>query len=209
MSGLIGPGPNALQAMEPFFSVLLSWLFLGEAASAPVLLSLLPIVGGVAAASVSEVRLDVDTMRHSVFRDIVQGAGAHRKWTGVFSTSCRWSLRCAGHLRLGRLRSGHGQQHQLPVAQRAVEEVHDRGQGEGFPDALRCSMLISPKPARHPSLSAHRLQPHSTHNEARQNPGVRLKGLDNINLFSIITIMAFCLLAPIAVGICAVDHARC
>ena len=48
---------DALQAMEPFFSVLLSWLFLGEAASAPVLLSLLPIVGGVAAASVSEVQL--------------------------------------------------------------------------------------------------------------------------------------------------------
>lgn len=48
-----------MQAMEPFFSVLLSWIFLGEAASAPVLLSLLPIVGGVAAASVSEVGLRV------------------------------------------------------------------------------------------------------------------------------------------------------
>lgn len=46
-----------VQAMEPFFSVLLSALFLGERASAPVLLSLLPIVGGVAAASVSEVRM--------------------------------------------------------------------------------------------------------------------------------------------------------
>ena len=56
-SGSVKPGAGALQAMEPFFSVLLSWLFLGEAASAPVLLSLLPIVGGVAAASVSEVRL--------------------------------------------------------------------------------------------------------------------------------------------------------
>lgn len=44
-----------VQAMEPFFSVLLSALFLGESASAPVLLTLLPIVGGVAAASVSEV----------------------------------------------------------------------------------------------------------------------------------------------------------
>ena len=41
--------------MEPFFSVLLSALFLGEKATAPVLLTLLPIVGGVAAASVSEV----------------------------------------------------------------------------------------------------------------------------------------------------------
>ena len=41
--------------MEPFFSVLLSALFLGESPTAPVLLSLLPIVGGVALASASEV----------------------------------------------------------------------------------------------------------------------------------------------------------
>lgn len=43
------------QAMEPFFSVVLSALFLGDKPSAPVLLSLLPIVGGVALASASEV----------------------------------------------------------------------------------------------------------------------------------------------------------
>ncbi len=43
------------QAMEPFFSVLLSWLFLNQPSSPAVLLSLLPIVGGVAMASVSEV----------------------------------------------------------------------------------------------------------------------------------------------------------
>jgi solute carrier family 35 protein E1 len=41
--------------MEPFFSVLLSWLFLNQPSSPAVLLSLLPIVGGVAMASVSEV----------------------------------------------------------------------------------------------------------------------------------------------------------
>ena len=41
--------------MEPFFSVLLSWAFLGQSQSPAVLASLLPIVGGVAMASVSEV----------------------------------------------------------------------------------------------------------------------------------------------------------
>jgi len=45
----------APQAMEPFFSVVLSALFLGEAPSGAVLASLLPIVGGVALASASEV----------------------------------------------------------------------------------------------------------------------------------------------------------
>ena len=44
-----------LQAMEPFFSVLLSSLFLGESPSLPVIASLLPVVGGVALASTSEV----------------------------------------------------------------------------------------------------------------------------------------------------------
>lgn len=41
--------------MEPFFSVTLSALFLGEAPTVPVVLSLLPVVGGVALASASEV----------------------------------------------------------------------------------------------------------------------------------------------------------
>jgi len=49
---------HTIKAMEPFFSVLLSAMFLGEKATAPVLLTLLPIVGGVAAASVSEVTFD-------------------------------------------------------------------------------------------------------------------------------------------------------
>lgn len=49
---------HTIKAMEPFFSVLLSALFLGEKATAPVLLTLLPIVGGVAAASISEVTFD-------------------------------------------------------------------------------------------------------------------------------------------------------
>ncbi len=42
--------------MEPFFSVLLSALFLNQPSSPAVLLTLLPIVGGVAMASVSEAR---------------------------------------------------------------------------------------------------------------------------------------------------------
>ncbi len=46
---------HCLQAMEPFFSVLLSSLFLGESPSLAVIASLLPVVGGVALASTSEV----------------------------------------------------------------------------------------------------------------------------------------------------------
>lgn len=46
---------HTIKAMEPFFSVALSALFLGDKPSLPVLLTLLPIVGGVGLASVSEV----------------------------------------------------------------------------------------------------------------------------------------------------------
>jgi hypothetical protein len=45
------------QAMEPAFSVTLSALFLGDQPSPAVLLTLLPIMGGVALASMTEVRV--------------------------------------------------------------------------------------------------------------------------------------------------------
>ncbi|KAL6842487.1 hypothetical protein ACP4OV_027722 [Aristida adscensionis] len=45
---------HTIKAMEPFFSVLLSALFLGEIPTVTVILSLLPIVGGVALASLTE-----------------------------------------------------------------------------------------------------------------------------------------------------------
>ena len=45
---------HTIKAMEPFFSVLLSALFLGEAPTLAVVGSLVPIVGGVALASASE-----------------------------------------------------------------------------------------------------------------------------------------------------------
>ncbi|CAM6091511.1 unnamed protein product [Calypogeia fissa] len=46
---------HTIKAMEPFFSVLLSALFLGEAPNPLVVACLLPIVGGVALASMTEV----------------------------------------------------------------------------------------------------------------------------------------------------------
>ena len=42
-----------LQALEPFFSVMMSWAFLGAVPSAPLVLTLIPIVLGVILASVS------------------------------------------------------------------------------------------------------------------------------------------------------------
>ena len=48
-------GVACMQAMEPFFSVLLSSLFLGDTPTLPVIASLIPVVGGVALASTSEV----------------------------------------------------------------------------------------------------------------------------------------------------------
>jgi hypothetical protein len=46
---------HTIKAMEPFFSVLLSALFLGDRPSLAVGLTLFPIIGGVAMASMAEV----------------------------------------------------------------------------------------------------------------------------------------------------------
>lgn len=43
-----------MQAAEPFFSVMFSAIFLGDVPPVPVLLTLIPIVGGVILASFSE-----------------------------------------------------------------------------------------------------------------------------------------------------------
>lgn len=45
---------HTIKAMEPFFSVVLSMMFLGEVPNPAVLATLVPIVGGVALASISE-----------------------------------------------------------------------------------------------------------------------------------------------------------
>ncbi|KAL3132572.1 holo-[acyl-carrier-protein] synthase [Trebouxia sp. C0010 RCD-2024] len=45
---------HTIKALEPFFSVLLSAIFLGDSPTVPIVLSLFPIVGGVAMASVTE-----------------------------------------------------------------------------------------------------------------------------------------------------------
>ena len=46
--------PSTNQAAEPLFSALFSYLFMGDMPPLPVLLTLLPIVGGVVIASASE-----------------------------------------------------------------------------------------------------------------------------------------------------------
>jgi len=45
---------HTIKALEPFFSVMMSWIFLGSVPTAPMLITLLPIVVGVILASASE-----------------------------------------------------------------------------------------------------------------------------------------------------------
>ena len=81
--------------MEPFFSVLLSAAFLGEPATLPVVLTLFPIVGGVAMASVSEASFNwwgfLSAMGSNVTfqsRNVLS-----KKFMGKVKVGCRiWSL---------------------------------------------------------------------------------------------------------------------
>lgn len=106
---------HTIKALEPFFSVMLSSVFLGAPVTAPVVLSLLPIVGGVALASATE---------------------ASFNWMGF-------------------------------------------GAAMGSNLTFQSRNVLSKKVMT----------------------GDMKKGLDNINLFSIITIMSFCVMTPIALAV--------
>lgn len=59
-----------LQAMEPFFSVIMSAIFLGDVPPVPVLLTLVPIVGGVIMASLSEATFNWTGFLAAMFSNI-------------------------------------------------------------------------------------------------------------------------------------------
>ncbi|KAL6011493.1 hypothetical protein ACLOJK_001941 [Asimina triloba] len=119
---------HTIKAMEPFFSVVLSAMFLGESPSAWVMLSLAPIVGGVALASLTEASFNCQA-----------------------KSSCQMMLE-------GKLRANDSIQ-----------------LGCNLGDARYGSMI-----------------------EIR-TASCYWESLDNITLFSVITIMSFLLLAPVTV----------
>lgn len=61
---------HTVKAMEPFFSVLMSAIFLGEVPPPPVLLTLVPIVGGVLMASLTEVTFNWTGFLSALFSNI-------------------------------------------------------------------------------------------------------------------------------------------
>jgi len=56
--------------MEPFFSVVMSGIFLGDVPPVPVLLALVPIVGGVIMASLSETTFNWTGFLAAMFSNI-------------------------------------------------------------------------------------------------------------------------------------------
>ena len=71
--------------MEPFFSVVLSAIFLNEKPTLPVLLCLLPIVGGVVMASITEVITFLLPMVHSHWhgRRVLHGLDFYQPWDRI------------------------------------------------------------------------------------------------------------------------------
>eukprot|EP00877_Chromochloris_zofingiensis_P013388 jgi/Chrzof1/8302/Cz03g05140.t1 len=62
---------HTVKAMEPFFSVIFSAMFLGDVPPAPVLLTLLPIVGGVVMASMAEATFNWTGFLSAMFSNVV------------------------------------------------------------------------------------------------------------------------------------------
>jgi drug/metabolite transporter (DMT)-like permease len=82
---------HTIKASEPFFTVLLSALFLGEVPSLPVLGSLVPIVGGVALASFTEVSFNWSVLPATDWRIF----GSHR---AILLPFCCWNSMIGGIL---------------------------------------------------------------------------------------------------------------
>eukprot|EP00775_Hariotina_reticulata_P011709 gene11709-11854_t len=61
---------HTVKAMEPFFSVVMSGIFLGDVPPVPVLLTLVPIVGGVIMASLSETTFNWTGFLAAMFSNI-------------------------------------------------------------------------------------------------------------------------------------------
>lgn len=61
---------HTVKAMEPFFSVIMSAIFLGSVPPVPVLLTLLPIVGGVLLASLTETTFNWTGFLAAMFSNI-------------------------------------------------------------------------------------------------------------------------------------------
>ena len=119
------PMPACLPA-----TVLLSAMFLGDKPSLPVVLTLLPIIGGVALASTSELSFN--------WKGFLSGAGLVCVCGGdgvcgggERQDACTCVPRPTSHAPFACLyfppRCSHGQQPDVPVAQRAQQEVHEQG----------------------------------------------------------------------------------
>jgi drug/metabolite transporter (DMT)-like permease len=79
--------------MEPFFSVMFSAIFLGDIPALPVLLTLLPIVGGVIMASLSEVTFNWTGFLAALFSNITfQSRNVLSKKFMISKVGCRITL---------------------------------------------------------------------------------------------------------------------
>ena len=83
------------QAAEPFFSALFSYLFMGDVAPIPVLLTLVPIVAGVIIPSISEVSFNWGGFLAAVASNITfQSRNVLSKKLMISSVSSNMAIQC-------------------------------------------------------------------------------------------------------------------
>ena len=106
----MSPSCLRLQAMEPFFSVLLSAIFLGDAPTLPVVMTLFPIVGGVAMASISEATFNWPGFIAAMGSNVTfQSRNVFsKKFMGKGKVRSAWILAAARCRRLGSIVKVHG-----------------------------------------------------------------------------------------------------
>ncbi|OAY67535.1 Phosphoenolpyruvate/phosphate translocator 2, chloroplastic, partial [Ananas comosus] len=169
---------HTIKALEPFFTIVLSALFLGEVPTVWVLASLVPIVGGVALASFTEASFNWLVL---IFQLTSITSGNHSYKLVAYLSKQDWILECHGF--------EPGQSIMKCVEQKVMgkKEVLTNLRYELFDFSMQISVVDN--------------LPNYTVNSwldiSHLKSAFEQESLDNINLFSIITIMSLFLTIPV------------
>jgi drug/metabolite transporter (DMT)-like permease len=110
---------HTVKTLEPAFNVVLSKLILGEGTPMGAVLSLIPIIVGVAMASAGELSFNWTGFLTAMASNLTFGFRAvwSKMWVVACGRACRMGSCAAAASGVGRLRRGQGGQQPLPAMQ--------------------------------------------------------------------------------------------
>ena len=114
---------HTIKSLEPFFTVVLSYFFLGAVPSLPIVLTLVPIVAGVVVASATDLSFNWWVPRNLGLMWCAKAIST--RCTGRFWALTLWRLPycCDGMMQV-RVHNGDGIQPRVSEPQRPLQKIH-------------------------------------------------------------------------------------